>query len=176
MQNYIKEDINYNEMLTENEVEKLKMDLIEMNYDGMLNKQFCDGQWINKDEFEEYKKDKNFLARRASEALIHYFIQVKHAEKELKGIFTKEEIYQMANIWNSTLYSDKYCKRNVIYDLKFESEFGLKLGFEREPEILIEKIKGLTEMQIHVLFRMIKENVFNRDFEHVVNVFECIEQ
>ena len=55
MQNYIKEDINYNEMLTENEVEKLKMDLIEMNYDGMLNKQFCDGQWINKDEFEEYK-------------------------------------------------------------------------------------------------------------------------
>lgn len=99
-------------------------------------------------------------------SLEFYFAQLERAKKEIRGIFTEDEILKLMNETMSFLYTPDNTKEQLVetccYDFTWE-------GIYRDDE-LFEKMNALTEMQMHALLCIIKETTGEFDIDELFGV------
>lgn len=145
------------EEMKENIFNKLKI----WNLDNMYLGDDCYNK-CNEEELQEVYDYKSM------HSLEYYFDQLEKAKKEIRGIFTRDEINAIVGE-NSHLCSLRDDKEYLIESW---SNYYNIFASEEKGEVFLRKLNELTEMQVHALICICKE--IRGEF-NVQELFGCID-
>ena len=129
-----------------------------------------DNMYLGDDYYQKCNEEelKEVFDYKSMHSIEYYFDQLEKAKKEIRRIFTEEEISAIVGESNSHLCS---LRDDKGYFIESWSNYYNIFASEEKGEVFLRKLNELTEMQVHALICICKE--IRGEF-NVQELFGCV--